>query len=682
MKRSYFDPATPHSARKKQQSGQLYQHLKNNIASPNMKIKQLYNTFQAKRSRKTLAKKPTNKVRTKAGSSNSNSKGLSSPHMIHSYASPVDEKLFEGPELQRHLTSQLMPPPQTPSSSTSTTPISPASSSVAVFYNRGPQPQTQSSFAPILPTSKKDVASNLIKMNYQNFTPNEPQAHYIPTNSSNRKSKSAQLIQQQQNQQQLGNILQNTLKSPSNAKSGYQQKFAQSNGAENIPDPKIIFTNSSSKTATINNTQQIKIEPKLLPQMEQSPQIPQSPLQQSATNENNHDIPATPSPLQLLSTAANLASKLKVTPIPVQFKTVPSRIKIIPSGAGLSKVLQFNNNQIQFKGQPTVLSQAQAGKFKVQKIQLVMNHKGINEMQQPGTSNNTSLPITTTITTTTTTATTKITGKAGQVMLSGKSFVSNHALKPIGIVSGKSVVTGPKLIVQSVDRKFMAMPNIEIIEPPKKYNIVDNQLVSVVNVHSKTVMQDITGASPVKVSTTMNMAHLAKMIPANKIKLKLGPHFGNSTAKVLATSAATVPKDTATLTQRVKVKILPNSQLNNSQQQQPSVITTTAPTPINIRDSEVTEDWEQKLDDVMRKMGGKTTSKGSDSETVAKKIRLSKEDIEKGTTEIISKTVVVVENEPAIIEATQLIGEVVIETNNDSFEDTANVSVYGKIELK
>lgn len=679
MKRSFFDPATPHSARKKQQSGQLYQHLKNNIASPNMKIKQLYNTFQAKRSRKTLAKKPTNKVRTKGGSSNSNSKGLLSPHMIHSYASPIDEKLFEGPELQRHLTSQLMPPPQTPSSSSSTpttSSILPASSSVAVFYNRGSQPQTQSSFAPILPTSKKDVASNLIKMNYQNFTPNEPQAHYIPSNSSNRKSKSAQLIQQQ-NQQQLGNILQNTLKSPSNAKSGYQQKFAQSNGAENIPDPKIIFTNSSSKPATINNTQQIKIEPKILPPLEQSPQIP---LQQSVTNENNHDIPATP--LQLLSTAANLAPKLKVTPIPVQFKTVPNRIKIIPSGAGLSKVLQFNNNQIQFKGQPTVLSQAQAGKFKVQKIQLVMNHKGINEMQQPGTSNNTSLPITTTIATTTTTASTKITGKAGQVMLSGKSFVSNHVLKPIGIVSGKSVVTGPKLIVQSsADRKFMAMPNIEIIEPPKKYNIVDNQLVSVVNVHSKTVMQDITGASPVKVSTTMNMAHLAKMIPANKIKLKLGPHFGNSTAKVLATSA-TVPKDTANLTQqRVKVKILPNSQLNNSQQQQPSVITTTAPTPINVRD-EVTEDWEQKLDDVMRKMGSKTTSKNSDSETVAKKIRLSKDDIEKGTTEIISKTVVVGDNEPAIIEATQLIGEVFIETNNDNFEDTANVGVYGKIELK
>ena len=629
-----------------------------------MKIKQLYNTFQAKRSRKTLAKKPTNKIRTKAGSSNSNSnsKGLLSPHMIHSYASPVEEKVFEGPELQRHLTSQLMPPPQT--SASFNTSVSPASSSVAVFYNRGPQPQ--SSFAPILPTSKKDVASNLIKMNYQNFTPNEPQAHYIPTNTTNRKTKSAQIIQQQQ--QQLGNILQNTLKSLPNAKSGYQQKFAQSNGAENIPDPKIIFTNSSSKTATINNTQ-IKIEQKILPQMEQQTTIP--PLQQCVTNENNHDIPA--SPLQLLSTAANLAPKLKVIPIPVHFKTVPSRIKIIPSGAGLSKVIQFNNNQIQFRGQPTVLSQAQAGKFKVQKIQLVMNHKSINEM--PGTSNNTSLPITTTTATT-------ITGKAGQVMLSGKSFVANHALKvnaqPIGIVSGKSVVTGPKLIVQSVDRKFMAMPNVELVEQPKKYNILDNQLVSVVNVHNKTVKQDITGASPVKVSATMNVANLGKLIPANKIKLKLGPNFG-STAKVLATSAAAIPKDSA-LTQRVKVKILPNSQLNNNQQQQPSVITTTAPTPVNVRDIEVTEDWEQKLDDVMRKMGGKTTSKGSDSETLTKKIRLSKEDNEKATSEIISKSLVVVENVPAIIEATK--EQVILETANESFEETANVGVYGKFELK
>lgn len=236
LKRS-IDLVTLHTHTKRKH----YHHLKP-PPIPNMKIQHLYQALNTKRPRKTFTKKSKTKTSKQSPS-----------RMQYSYPS-VDDKSFDG-ELQRHLTSQLMPPPP---------------SSAGVKY------------AQSLPTaaSKKDM--NLHKMNHM-----EPQPHYIPNNRLKN-----ELLPEAGHAPPPSSPRSGRSKS---MKSNYNSKYANGAGSrasssmDHIPDPQIIFNTTSTK-------------------METTSAVDTLPLQNSEM-----ELPAMTSPLQLLSTAASCTPKLKVT---------------------------------------------------------------------------------------------------------------------------------------------------------------------------------------------------------------------------------------------------------------------------------------------------------------------------------------------------------------------------------
>lgn len=525
FKKNFDLTAMQQSSRKKH-----YQHLKPPPPPPNVKIQHLYQTLNAKRSRKSLTKKAS-----KARVSKQSAGRMHLPY-------PPDEKHYDGTaELQRHLTSQLMPPPMSP---------------------------MKSPYAPILPAGvgKKDM--NLIK------TSHEPQAHYIPNSPTRLKSE----------------LLGDTTKARSGrgknvnlqARGNYQPKYANGAGARNmdhIPDPRIIFNTTST------------------------PKIDQ-PMDMIMQQHNNHDIElsqqAMASPLQLLSTAASCTPKLKVNPhhlqqqpstssqslaLPSQIanKTIQNRaIKIIPAS---SKPVIIKPTDALKTSQPA--NSAQSSKFKIQKIQLVMNKN------QDGTSTTANLSPSATI----------VSGKAGQLLLSGKGITNSYQVSgklPYTIVSAQKA-SGPKVIVQTIDKSF----STESSSIPENQRITENTPID--------FMPSTTTSYPKVIIQKPQTAQ------AKQIKLKLGGSLVNP--KIIK---GPIPGNLK-IQRNVNTKgftVMNSSQIVQlqAQVQQTQLTQITAPA-ISTEGSKV--DWEQELDDVVNRKGGKSSSKSNGpAGPAAKKARL------------------------------------------------------------
>lgn len=546
-----LDISTLHQSSRKKH----YQHLKP-PPPPNVKIQHLYQTLNAKRPRKSLTKKSTKARVTKQSSGR-----LHLPY-------PPDEKHFDGAELQRHLTSQLMPPPMSP---------------------------MKSPYAPILPAGKKDM--NLIKMNHQTM---EPQAHYIPNNQARLKGEFVIEPPKGRSGRAKNTNMQ--------ARGNYQQKYANGACARNmdhIPDPQIIFSTTSSK---MDNMDALPME------------------------HNNHDMDmstqAMASPLQLLSTAASCTPKLKVTPIqqqpqptllpaPVKQHMMQNRaIKIIP--ANTKPVIIKQADQIK-NAQP--LNNQQPSKFKIQKIQLVMNKS------QDGTSATASLSPSATI----------VSGKAGQLLLSGKGITNSYQ------VSGKTPYTivsapksgGPKVIVQTIDRGFTLKDSSES-SIPENQRITENTpidfLPSTNASYPKLIIQ--------QKSTT---------VPAKQTQIKFNQKIIVNPKIIKGSIPANVKIQRPFNTKGFTV-------VNSSQ-----VVQIPQPLQTPTTSSDGTKvDWEQELDDANRTKGGKSSSKSNGAGSTSKKIRLDDEGVE-------------------IVEAPEA-DNVIVETV-DVADPTANLVVFGESNL-
>lgn len=511
-----------------------YQHLKP-PPPPNVKIQHLYQTLNAKRPRKSLTKKSSKARVTKQ-----------SPGRMH-LPYPPGEKHFDGAELQRHLTSQLMPPPMSP---------------------------MKSPYAPILPAGNKEM--NLIKLNHQ---PLEPQAHYIPNNPQRLKSElMGETTKGRSGRSKSVNM---------HPRSNYQQKYANGAGArsmDHIPDPQIIFNTTSSK-------------------MEQAMEV--NPMEH-----NNHEMDLSPqamaSPLQLLSTAASCTPKLKITspvhhhqPSTSQTLTLPTQnpVKAVQNRA--IKIIPANTKPVIIKPSDALkttqsMITAQSSKFKIQKIQLVMNKS------QDGTSTTANLSPSATI----------VSGKAGQLVLSGKGITNSYQVSgkpPYTIVSGPKP-SGPKVIVQTIDRSFGHKDSSDTSTIPENQRITENTPIDFL---------------PSTTGTTSYPKVIIQKSPSTatkQIKFKLGPGIVNS--KIIK---GPIP---ANLKIQRNINTKGFTVLNTSQIVQLQAQTQAAQvTPTTSSESTGTKvDWEQELDDVNRTKGGKSAGKSNGSGSAAKKIRFDEEE--------------------------------------------------------
>lgn len=368
---------------------------------------------------------------------------------------------------------------------------------------------------------------------------------------------------------------------------------------DHIPDPQIIFNTTSSK-------------------LEQA----MEPMQM----DNNHDMDLSTqgmaSPLQLLSTAASFTQKLKVTPHAHHqqqqslsssptiaslnpAKTVQNRaIKIIPAPPN-TKPMVIKPAPEAGKTTRPIVTTAQSGNFKIQKIQLLMNKS------QEGTSTAASLSPSATI----------VSGKAGQLVLSGKNFTNSYQVagkppytKPYTIV-GTQNSNSPKVIVQTIDRMKDSESSI-----PENQRITEN--------------------TPIEfMSANLGLTSYPKVIiqksPATKqIKLKLG----TTLPKILKGSIPTNLK----IQRNISTKgftVLNSSQIVQLQAQAQAVVQTVVTEGTKV-------DWEQELDDVNRTKGGKSSSKSNGAGSTAKKMRFDEDataDVESCQVEDASSENVIVE---------------------------------------
>ncbi|XP_070506098.1 BRCA2-interacting transcriptional repressor EMSY [Chironomus tepperi] len=617
LKRS-IDLVTLHPHTKKKH----YHHLKPPPV-PNMKIQHLYQTLNTKRSRKTFTKKS----KTKNSKQSPNRMQFSYPTSLSS----SDEKHFD--ELQRHLTAQLMPPPP-----------------LKLCFNQQ-QP---------LPTNnKKDM--NLLKMNHQTL---EPQPHYIPNNRVKN-----ELLPEQQHVAPTGSSRRSkSMNVPS--KSNYNSKYSangagsrvnssnNNNNMDHIPDPQIIFNTMSSTNMNMNMN--IKMEP--------SSVVESMPLE----NSDNELSPAMTSPLQLLSTAASCTPKLKVTsPVnnPQQSITQPSTssvaqlpslttstpnsslkviqnraIKIIP--ASTKPIINKPQNPEVVKTVSPSSSQSQQtlvsptttpSKFKIQKIQLVMNKN------QDGSTTANLSP-----------SATIVSGKAGQLVLSGKSITNTYQVgtkSPYTILSsGTKVGNGPKVIVQTIDRTFA--------QQQQQQQQKDTQSTTTDTMTSNERIPDnqrITESTPIDflpVSTTSVPATsfpkviIQKSVTAPKqIKLKLGP------GSIVNSKILKGPLPSNLKIQRnINTKgftVVNTSQIVQIQSTPTQITTPTLATIESTKLSKETTDWEQELDDANRTKENKERAESNGSGTTAKKPRL--DDSSESIQEIVQNS-----NENIIIESSEI----------------------------
>lgn len=528
LKKSFDLSAYHQSSRKKH-----YQHLKP-PPPPNVKIQHLYQTLNAKRPRKSLTKKSS-----KSRSSKQSQSRLHLPY-------PPDH--FDGVELQKHLTSQLMPPPMSP---------------------------MKSSYAPILPAGKKDL--NLIKMNHQQL---EPHAHYIPNNQARLK----------------GDLTVETAKGRSGRtknvntqhRNNYQQqKYANGAGARNldhIPDPQIIFNTTSST------------------KMEQA-------IDSLQREQNNHEMDMSPqamaSPLQLLSTAASCTPKLKITtPVHQQPSTSQQQPLLSSQSAGKSvqnraiKIIPANAKPMLIKPSSDAMKNAQTivttpSKFKIQKIQLVMNKS------QDGTSTSASLSPSATI----------VSGKAGQLVLSGKGITNSYHVggkAPYTIVSAPKAA-GPKVIVQTIDHRSFAKDSNES-SIPENQRITENTPIDFLPTNfPKVIIQK------------------SSSVASKQIKFKLGPNLVNP--KIVKGPIPAQLHSNVRIQRNINMKGF--TVLNSSQIVQLQAQAATAQAALPTTSNEGSKvDWEQELDDANRTITGKSSARSNGDEPTTKKIRLDEDGVE------------------------------------------------------
>ncbi|KAL7028022.1 hypothetical protein ACKWTF_005695 [Chironomus riparius] len=612
LKRS-IDLVTLHPHTKKKH----YHHLKPPPA-PNMKIQHLYQTLNTKRSRKTFTKKSKTK----------NSK-QSPNRMQYSYPTSMsssDEKHFD--ELQRHLTAQLMPPPP-----------------LKLTFNQQP-----------LPINKKEM--NLLKMNHQSL---EPQPHYIPNNRLKN-----ELLPEQHVAPTGSSRRSKSMNVPS--KSNYNSKYSangagsrvnsnNNNNMDHIPDPQIIFNTMSSTNMNMN----IKMEPS-------SVVVESMPIE----NSENELTPSMTSPLQLLSTAASCTPKLKVTS-PVNnpqtitqpstscvaqlpslststpnssLKVIQNRaIKIIPASTKPiinkpqnSEAVKTSSSSLSSQQSPqTIVSQTTTtpSKFKIQKIQLVMNKN------QDGSTTANISP-----------SATIVSGKAGQLVLSGKSITNTYQVgtkSPYTILSSgtKVVGNGPKVIVQTIDRTFAQQQQKDSQSTDtmtSNERIPENQRIT------ESTPIDFLPVSTTSVpATSFPKVIIQKSVTTPKqIKLKLGP------GSIVNSKILKGPLPSNLKIQRnINTKgftVVNTSQIVQIQSTPTQITTPTTLTTIeSTKLSKETTDWEQELDDANRTKEHKerfSDSNGS-SGTVAKKLRL--DDSSESIQEIVQNS-----NENIIIETSEI----------------------------
>lgn len=436
-----------------------------------------------------------------------------------------------------------------------------------------PMSPMKSPYAPILPAGKKDL--NLIKMNHQHL---EPHAHYIPNNPTRLKS------------ELLGETTKGRSGRTKNANTQHrnnyqQQKYANGAGARNldhIPDPQIIFnTTSSSK-------------------MEQA-------MDSLQREQNNHEMDMSPqamaSPLQLLSTAASCTPKLKITtPLhhqqpstsqstaPQSSAKAPQNraIKIIPAN---TKPMLIKPSDV-MKNAQTIVT-APSSKFKIQKIQLVMNKS------QDGMSTTASLSPSATI----------VSGKAGQLVLSGKGITNSYQVggkPPYTIVSGPKA-SGPKVIVQTIDRSFAKDSSESTI--PENQRITENTPID--------FLPSTTGATNFPKVIIQKSSSTA----TKQIKFKLGPNLVNP--KIVK---GPIPANVK-IQRNINMKGF--TVLNSSQIVQLQAQAATIQAALPTTSSEGTKvDWEQELDDANRTSTGKSTSRSNGDGSTAKKIRLDDDGVQ------------------------------------------------------
>jgi hypothetical protein len=645
LKRS-LDLVTLHPHAKKKH----YHHLK--PAPPNVKIQHLYQTLNAssssssassKRPRKTFAKKP----KTKASKQSRGCMQLSFPtssaaaaaailSQSTSSSSPSDERHFDGAELQKHLTSQMMPPPS--------------------HYQKKYMTQQHQ-----LPTNKKEM--NLLKTNHQQSL--EPQAHYIPNNRlknelmcepSNVRGGSLKSTKSQKNANASHSYRNNyNSKLYSNGASCSSSSLSRSQSLDYIPDPQIIF-NTSSKAD--NSTPS---------------QLHEQHHHNSFIHENNeHDLsPSMASPLQLLSTAASCTPKLKVSSasnnsnqqqqqqqqqhlsqLPsATFKNVQNRsIKIIPTNNANKSVVikpQENSNllkqqQQQQQQHATIFTSTNATtspKFKIQKIQLVMNKSQDNQTKTTNTA-------------------TIVSGKSGQIVLSSKGIANAYQTKgmPYTILSSapasssssinkQSILAsaGPKVIVQTINDSI----SNERVSDNNNQRVTENTQISdflsantsISSQSASNFPKVIIQKSSTSTINTINSANVPK-----QIKFKLGPgsivnskiikslpgnlkiqrNVNTKGFTVLTNPSQIVQIQSAALT---KPTITIGSPSIATPNMASAVVVEPQKPTILISNESTKTDWEQELDDVNRTKENISGSNNSSScgAPTAKKLRIGDE---------------------------------------------------------
>lgn len=499
---------------------------------PNVKIQHLYQTLaNIKRPRKSLTKKC--------------SKTRIIKQLPGKMTYPSEERQFDGAELQRHLTSQLMPPPMSPVKSAS--------------LSQGG-------------VVKKD--SNLMKMNNQLI---EPHVNIVSINPTRLKS---ELMNESTKARTA-----RTKSSNIHSRLSYHQKYSNGAGSrsiDNIPDPQIIF-----------NTTSLKIESKT---MEQHNSHESDLTQQSMT-----------SPLQLLSTAASCTPKLKVTPVTSSqllpsYKTVPNRaMKIVPTTA--KPVIIKPADPV--KPSQTVIT-TQSSKFKIQKIQLV-----VNKNQDGSAANTSNLSPSATI----------VSGKAGQLLLSGKGITNSYHLSgktPYTIVNAQKSI-GPKVIVQTIDRCFSDS------SIPENQRITENTPIDFM---------------PASSTSSFPKVIIQKTQPTKQIKLKLGTSLVSP--KIIK---GPIP---ANLKIHRNINTKGFTVVNSSQivQFQPQNVQPAQVPPSSNPTEGSKVDWEQELDDANRKDGKSNISNGS-LEPAAKKIRI--DEGESGLNSVEASDVIEILNTASVI---------------------------------
>lgn len=491
----------------------------------------------------------------------------------------------------------------------------------------------------------------------------EPQAHYIPNNPSRLKSELLAGMSASSSPSKKQRVSKNAMQARN-----YQPKYANGAGAramDHIPDPQIIFNTSSSSSSS--SSVSVKVEN----------EIHHHPMDHH--NQHDLDMSSQASPLQLLSTAASCTPKLKVNsspqilqthlqqhttlqqvsqsqsqPTTVKANVQNRQIKIIPTNA---KPVIIKPSDIVSKAVPTQqqLPQPTQSKFKIQKIQLMMN-----KQEGPNLTTTANISSTATI----------VSGKPGQFVLSSKNITNSYqvAKSPYSIVttSKASVTSVPKVVtIQSAPKDTnepVQVANDNQIEFPTSSNTNFPKVIIQKSPATSTTTAIPTQAKQIKLKlgTGMNTKILHAPLTSFKIQRNvntkgftvINPSHIVQIQQPQSIQQQIVQQSVATSASQIIVAV---SQAHNrsTPSPKPAVNQTTAAKPTN---ESTKVDWEQELDDVNRTKGGKSQSKSNGSGIAPKKLK--KETVE-------SEKIVEPEN-------------VIVETVDALEEDDESIVIYGE----